>query len=226
MTSDELKKLIESGEIQSDSKVIKEGTLRNSSGESSSYSIHHGWDIAASLDCDESWARSNLELFGYIEQQNFDNEYLNKVLDSIQTEDHHWNWFKKSLGTTGDDYEWFYLYADSKPQAACLIFHPKNSALCDSNIFYVEFLAVAPWNRSCLVRERDYFCVGSTMLTAALKFAVNQLNLKPGFSLHSLPQASAYYEKLKMVNVENRNKETLLYFELPEDDALRLLGAA
>ena len=226
MTLDDVKQLIKDGRIKSDTAVIDEGALTLTKGGTSPYKVYHGWDIASSLECDERWGRSNLELFEYIEQQNFDDSKLEEVLASVQTEDHHWNWFKKSVGTTGDEYEWFYLYAGSEPQAACLIYHPKDSALGNSNIFYVEFLAVAPWNRSCLVRERKYLGVGSALLKTALSFSVNKLGLSPGFSLHSLPQASGYYSKLKMVNIENRNKDTLLYFELPQLEANKLLGVA
>jgi hypothetical protein len=166
----------------------------------------------------------NIELFEHIENQGFDENRLEEVLASIQTGDHHWNWVAKSVNTARDEYEWFYLYADGEPQAACLIYHPKDSALERSNIFYVEFLAVAPWNRSCLVRERKYLGVGSSLLRAALNFSIDKLGLSPGFSLHSLPQASGYYAKLNMVNIEDRNKGPLLYFELPQVEANKFLG--
>ena len=181
MTLDEIKHLIKSGQIQSDTVTIEEGMLSLVSGEENHYKVFHGWNIAASLECDEKWGRSNLELFEHIQQQNFDDDKLAEILNSIQTEDHHWDWFKKSVGTTGDEYEWFYLYADNEPQAACLIYHPKDSALGNSNIFYVEFLAVAPWNRTCLIRKRKYLGVGSILLKTALNFSVNTL----GVDLHS-----------------------------------------
>lgn len=223
---DDIKDLIKNGQIETKSEIVGEGDLTHISGDVFPYKVCHGWNIASSFECDESWGRSNLELFEYIEGQDFDDNKLADVLDSIQTEDHHWNWFKKSVGTTGDEYEWFYLYAEDLPQAACLIYHPKDSALEDSNIFYVEFLAVAPWNRSCLVRDRAFLGVGSVLLRAALDFSVNKLGLSPGFSLHSLPQASEYYSKLKMVNVAEKNKDSLLYFELPGIEASKLLGVS
>ncbi len=227
MNLDDLKNLIKSGEVKTDSNVIDEGVLiTHASKKEIPCKIYHGWNIASSLECDEKWGRSNLELFEYIREQDFDDNKLTEVFDSIQTEDFHWNWFNKSVGTTGDEYEWFYLYAEGEPQAACLIYHPKGSVLEDSNIFYVEFLAVAPWNRSCLVREREFLGVGSVLLRAALKFSVSKLGLSPGFSLHSLPQASEYYTKLKMVNVAEKDKDSLLYFELPGFEANKLLGAA
>lgn len=229
MTLDELKKLIASGQlnIESSNDIIATGELTHSSGNLTSYTIRHGWDIVAAVQCDETWARSNIELFQYIEAQNFDDVKLAKVLESIQTEDHHWNWFKKSYQLRGDAYEWFFLFSDDKPQGACLIYHPKDSALNDgANIFYIEFLAVAPWNRDCMVRSREYKGVGSILLKTALKYSITHLGLIPGFSLHSLPQAKEYYEKLKMVNVALKDKGALLYFELPQAEAYGLLGEA
>src|SRR5690606_14127690 len=100
------------------------------SGNQADYIIKHGWDIVTAVQCDEIWARSNIQLFQYIEEQNFDDAKLAEVLASIQTEDHHWDWFKKSYQFTGDEYEWFFLFCEAKPQGACLIYHPKVSALC------------------------------------------------------------------------------------------------
>lgn len=229
MQLEELRRQIASGHIKIDqpaTTIIEEGKLQRSSGDMVTYSIVLGWNIISSMECDKSWGRSNLELFEYIDQQNFSDAKLAEVLGSIQTEDHHWDWFAKSATILSDQYKWFYLYADNKPQGACVIYHPKDSAFGDSQIFYVEFVAVAPWNRKCLVRDRELLGVGSTLLRAALKYSVETLGLTPGFSLHSLPQACAWYKKIKMVNVQDRDKGALLYFEMPHTEAITLLGAA
>jgi hypothetical protein len=227
VTLEELKRQISTRELKIDCSnvTIITGTLPHRSGIQVDYIIKHGWDIVTAVECDEIWARSNIELFQYIEEQNFDDAKLTEVLESIQTEDHHWDWFKKSYQFTSDEYEWFFLFCEDKPQGACLIYHPKSSALCEENIFYVEYLAVAPWNRDCLVRQREYKGVGSILLKAALNYSVQKLGLSPGFSLHSLPQAKEYYEKLKMVNVKEMDKGPLLYFELSQQEAHNLVGA-
>jgi hypothetical protein len=80
-----------------------------------------------------------------------DQELLD-IISSISNEDDHWRWFDKAIHLKGEEYDWFHLYADEKPQAVCIIYHPKESALEPGNIFYIEYLAVAPWNRSCLIR--------------------------------------------------------------------------
>lgn len=179
--------------------------------------------MRSSLECDGQWSQDYIELFTFIESKNFDNAYLDKVLASIQAEDHHWDWFQKSLRMRNNEYVWFFMYADDKPQGACLIFHPKKSAIYPEDIFYIEFVAVAPWNRTCLVRQRKYKDVGTTLISAALKHSTSTLKLRPGFSLHSLPRAIDYYLRLGMLPFPALDKDTLPYFEIPEDKASFLL---
>lgn len=209
----------------SEAPIIEDGNITNSSDENKYYAVSHGWNMPYCLACDKEWNGFNLELLEYIESQNYDSEYLDQVLNSIQTEDHHWDWFTKSALYNSDSFHWFFLQIDNSPQAACLIYQPETSALENRKIFYVKFLAVAPWNRSCLIREREYKGIGTILLKAALKYCIDELKLSPGFSLHSLPQATGYYEKLKMLHVEAHNdKDGLLYYELPSIEALSLIG--
>jgi len=206
--------------------ILNDGLLTTSSGEEYKFEVRHGNDLKSSLDCDASWGAYKLELFEYITEQNYEEEYLREVLDSIQLEDHHWDWAKKMYYHSSDNYEWLFLYADKKPQGACLIYHPKNSVLeTNSKIFYVEYIAVAPWNRNSLVKQRFFSGVGSTLLKSAQNLAVNQLGLTPGFSLRSLPQSSEYYRKIKMIPVPSEDDGPLMYFELPLDEATALAEA-
>lgn len=227
MTLDELRKLVTEGEfnVERDTKVIEQGEMKDRSGTQVKYCVRHGWDMIAAAECDEIWGRAKLELFEYIRSQNFDEDTLKQVLESIQMEDFHWDWFNKSYHYSRDEYEWFFLFAEGKPQGACVIYHPKMSELAKAKIFYVEYLAVAPWNRDCMVMQREFKGVGSTLLKAALRYSVDVLGLTPGFSLHSLPQAKQYYERLNMVNIEKNDKGKLLYFELPTSEANLFLGA-
>lgn len=230
MTLDDLKEMIEKGELEvgaTEEKIVDQGVIKNNEEQDVEYKICHGWNLIFSFDCDREWGRDSLALLEYIENQSFDEGYLEDVLGSIQLEDHHWNWAIKSMAYRGEQYDWFYMYADGKPQAACLIYHPESSALEKSDIFYVEYLAVAPWNRGCLVRDRLHKGVGSLLIRVVLDYSVNNLGLKPGFCLHSLPQAVNYYKKIKMVNISQKDKPDLLYFEMPSSEAKKiLLGVA
>lgn len=229
MTLDDLRQKIHDGTIQIAApqvSIIDSGTLLKKAGGYSPYTVEKGSNIIAAINCDHLWAKARLDLYKLIHDQNPTEDELTSIFQSIQDEDDHWDWFSKSLRCKGSEYEWFYLHADNKPQAACLIYHPQASALGPNNIFYVEFLAVAPWNRENKVQQRIYKKVGSQLLTSVLKFAVEQLGLTPGFSLHSLPQAQVYYQQLKMVNITEKDDHRLKYYELPLSEAIQLLGVA
>ena len=206
---------------------IEMGELMHQSNEKVPYKIVHGWSLTASLECDTLWKQGWLTLFEQIQQADPNETTQNEILASISTEDIHWDWFGKAVNSSTDEYEWFHLYADSKPQAACLIYHPEASALEPGDIFYVKFVAVAPWNRTCELRPREFRGLGEIILRAAQRFAVNELKLRPGFSLHSLPKAEGFYAKLKMVKVDGReDDQTLVYYELPRTLAIQLMEAS
>lgn len=204
---------------------IEQGELKNANGTKFSFKVVHGWDAKASMQCDALWKADWLTLFDQIEKAESDPIKQAEILDTISTEDTHWRWFDKAIAYCSDEYEWFHLHADGKPQAACLIYHPKPSALEPGNIFYVEFVAVAPWNRECKIRPRVFKGLGKIILRAAQRFAVKELKLRPGFCLHSLPKAEVVYTSLNMVSVESRKKDSLRYFELPQALATKLMEA-
>lgn len=205
---------------------IEQGELTHASKNKFPYTIVHGWDAKASAKCDSQWKAAWLDLFEQIEKQESDPVKQAEILETISTEDLHWRWFDKAMVYSTDEYEWFHLHADGKPQAACLIYHPKASALEPGDIFYVEFVAVAPWNRNCKIRPREFGGLGEILLRAAQRFAVKELKLRPGFCLHSLKKAEHFYTKLKMVTVAGKEKDSMRYFELPQALAVKLMEAS
>lgn len=127
MDIEQLRQKIASGELklESSNSVIKTGELLDNDATSFKYKIIHGWDITLSYDCDREWKAFYLRLFELIDNQNFSERELKEVLSGIQLQDKHWDWFKKSYLYHSDEYEWFYLLANGKPQGACVFFHPK-----------------------------------------------------------------------------------------------------
>ena len=204
---------------------IEQGELAHVSKKNVPYKIVHGWSLESSVECDTLWKQGWLALFKQIQEAESDEAKQNDLLASISTEDIHWDWFGKAIAYSTDEYEWFHLHADGKPQAACMIYHPKPSVLEPGDIFYVEFVAVAPWNRKCDFRPREFKRLGEIILRAAQRFAVKELKLRPGFCLHSLPKAEGFYTKLKMVNIDGKEKDGMLYFELSKALATQLMEA-
>jgi hypothetical protein len=204
---------------------IEKGDLVHVSKKKVPYKIVHGWSLKSSAECDMYWKKGWLALFNQIQKAEADKTKQNEILASISTEDFHWDWFKKAIDSSTDEFEWFHLYADGKPQSACLIYHPEASALEPGDIFYVKFVAVAPWNRDCKIRLAEFKGLGKTILSAAQRFAVKELKLRPGFCLHSLPKAEAFYtNKIKMVKVPGKeDSQKLPYYELSQARATELM---
>lgn len=207
-------------------KTIDTGVLLHTDGHKVSYEIVKGWNPDLCAASDDAWGAYTVEFLHFIAHQGFTGTELAKVIKSMQTEDSHWDWSYKASRHHGDGDEWFFLVADGQPQGICVIHHPKESRLAKGNIFYVEFLAVAPWNRDCSIRKRQIKGVGTALLRCALRYSVEQLKLSAGFSLLSVPQAVGFYQKLKMVSLKEHDEGVLSYFELPAALAAELVRAA
>ena len=226
MTIDEIKKMLDSGEIApSNEDVVKDGVLLTHDGNCVDYQLHHGWDIAKAHICDKDWGKFNVELLRFIKNMNYDNESLSLVFEKLQMEDSHWKWFNKSVHYKTTEFDWFFLMANGFPQGVCLIYHPKPSALEKGDIFYIEYVAVAPWNRDNPMQARIFKGVGSILIKYAVNYAHTELNLKYGFSLHALPKASDFYYKIGMVAHPPLDKEGLQYFEMLEQHATKFVEA-
>ena len=207
--------LAEAGPIESSGVTIASDVLVGAGGDKVCYQVKLGWDIAVANVCDETWGVFNIQLMRFIKAQNYDNAALGAVLAQIQVDDSHWRWLNKSLHFNSDEYKWFFLFAEGYPQAACLIYHPKPSAMDGQGIFYIEFLAVAPWNRVNPMRERSFKGVGTTLIATVTEYACSRLGRRPGFSLHAHPRAAGFYQSIGMRNFPLLDKEGMPYFEMP-----------
>lgn len=206
--------------LEGSTNVIKTGTLIKNDASTSNFFISYGWDIVASNLCDKEWKKYKFIQFETIKNLGLSPEKEKEILLTIKYEDDHWDWFKKSCAFASSEYEWFYLFADDKPQGVCVIFHPKASAISSGDIFYIEYLAVAPWNRNDGLHTRIYKGIGSILIDTVQKYAIDVLKYRPGFCLHSLPQAATYYRKIGMEYVAKEDKDRLQYFEMREENSI------
>lgn len=220
LTIDDIRKALDEGSpaISSDG-VIATGKLAGKSSEVD-YTLHTGWDLQIAHLCDRTWGAFNVTLLRHIRSLEIDGVDIQPILDTAQLEDHHWRWLDKSLAYRGSTYKWFFLVAEDYPQAACLIYHPKTSVVGGGDIFYVEYIATAPWNRENVLSERIFKGVGPKLLDRVITYARNELGLRHGFSLHSLPKAEHFYEKLGMKAFKEYDKEGMKFFEWIPPDAL------
>lgn len=224
MTLDELRKMINAGElpVEKSRNNISSGQIYSIEREEKTYFISHGWDIMTANEIDKIWGAYELELLESIELMQIDDDERCRIIANLHRQDSHWDWFAKSCSYRADEYNWFFLIIDDKPQGACLTYHPKDSALTPNNIFYIEYLAVAPWNRSTGIKKRIFKGIGSILLSTVCDFACSKLDLTRQFSLHSLPQAITYYENIGMINVPAMDKDLLKYYEMPPSKKDRL----
>lgn len=201
---------------------LLEGTLPAADGELKQYRLFENWNPVLANFCDEKWGVFNVQLMRHIGSLQLSQEDLISCLNNVQLDDNHWRWLNKSIRYKGDEYRWFFMVAEGRPQAACLIYHPKPSAINGQGIFYIEYVAVAPWNRVNPMAPREFKGVGTAMIRDVSEYAVSSLGLTPGFSLHALPKAVAFYKTIGMIAFPEYDKDDLPYFEMPEDACHKL----
>lgn len=68
------------------------------------------------------------------------------------------------------------------------------------------------------MRAREFRGVGTLLVKLVGHYAINSLGLRPGYSLHALPKAIAFYEGLGMIPFPHLDKGNLPYFELPPNN--------
>lgn len=195
------------------------------------YTVCNGLDLATILKLELDWGAEKAKIFAELIKEHpevlDDRAQFQNLMDEYQLSDHHWSWLTKARHFGTQDYFWFFLIAEDKTQAACIIKHPKNSRIDDAGIFYIDYLAVAYWNRDREKYIRRFKGVGTALIKHAVKYSMEVLGYRPGFSLHSLPSAEGYYRQLKMDEYgRDPDYHDLIYFEAPEPMALSLAGGA
>lgn len=202
-------------------------TRLNRQGKDSSFSLINNFDSKKSLLADIQWGQFLFELFEKVETAGFQ-------IDELLIEDSHWQWNRKARVLLPPHYEWFFLEADKKIQAVMIIFHPKDSRIDKESIVYIDYLAVAPWNRTITDRKKNnifheqYFKgLGTFVIQKANQFLGKKLKYREGFSLHSLPDAIPFYKNLGMINFgPDPTKQNLHYFEMEKKRAKEFINGS
>lgn len=197
--------------------IVSEGEVFNEITKSSnSFRLSCGWDLLSAYDCDQQWTAFRLKIS--MELAKMSKEARDIEMANIQDEDGHWEWFNKSFFLKSDEYKWFFFKIDDHIEAACLIYHPSPSISSPKKVFYIEFIAVAPWNRYNPLSKNRYKGIGTTFLKNIMIYCTNVLKFEPGMSLHSLPQAAGFYEqKLGMIHYDQADKHGMNYYEMHEN---------
>lgn len=206
-------------------KEISQASTQNlETSEEEELKIHHRSSSRDNLKADKDWTQFNADLLGELAKKVDAGEDPDTLLAEVDIEDKHWDWVRKGLVLNSEEYEWFYAKSENFIEGVCVIYHPQPSRIDSEEIFYVDFVAVAPWNRRNPVFPQKFKGIGSLLIRESLRYSVEELKYRPGFSLHSLPQAVTYYEKIGMENFgEDSSKQGLIYFEMSESQSKSFL---
>lgn len=201
----------------------------NHTGSEFSYEIQHGLNLAYNLQADKTWSIERAAAFQQLISDNptanGDNDKILQLLPQYGLEDFHWLWINKALSLNTKEYEWFYFLVNQEVQAICITFHPKDSRIDRNDIFYIDYLAVAQWNRTRPNYIRKFSGIGKILLTHASLYSINTLKYRPGFCLHSLAGAMSFYLKLGMTDFgPDPDKQDLHYLEASKETSLQLVG--
>jgi hypothetical protein len=195
------------------------------------YEIIDGLTPGLALRADQEWGQArNAIISGLLTEMPEianDNQKFYNTIRINNLEDWHWSWTTKALHCKSDEYKWFFLVAQDRIQAICIIYHPKESALSSDKIFYIDYIAAAFWNRNRPGYKRMFSNLGKIMIAHSIKYATKELGYRPGFCLHSLPGAESFYRTLGMTDLGiDDSKESLRFFEAIEDVSAKLAGIA
>ena len=166
-------------------------------------------------------------------QQMTRDDQINFIVSELG-EDFQWNWEQKAfyIFQKPDEYDCFTISSlDSKgahiAEALLIAFHPKQSEQEQGRVFYVDYLASAPWNRDSIFPNQVVKIkgLGSHLLKFSSKYYKESIQYKAGFLLHSLPKAEGFYMKIGMVDLGiDTSKENLRKFEMLEQACINFMG--
>lgn len=137
------------------------------------------------------------------------------VSGELAIQDHHWSWRTKCSIASGTNRRVFSLLNAGEVEAAMVLRFGKVSRDTSGTfpLVYVDFVAVAPWNRKAVQNPQRFCNLGSVMLGAAVELSrIAGFNGRCG--LHSLPQSEGFYRRIGMRDLGlDPEYSSLRYFE-------------
>lgn len=149
-----------------------------------------------------------------------------QLLTQNQIADYHWDWEAiANQAQIGFRRKTFYLTHQHEVQGALHALFPKQSiSLPTSNLVYVDFIAVAPWNRRHFQQMPLFKAVGSALMVHTCNCSFSE-GYDGVIGLHSLIQAEPFYQNIGMNGLFNDpQKNNMKYFELPPLEARELVS--
>lgn len=138
-----------------------------------------------------------------------------ETLGDFGIQDHHWHWRNKCSIAPGSNRRIFSLLNANEVEAAMMLLFGKTSRDPGTPlpIVYVDYVAVAPWNRKVVQEPQRFKNLGTVMLGAAVATSIAS-GLDGRCGLHSLPQSEGFYRRLGMIDFgTDPAYSSLRYFE-------------
>lgn len=144
-----------------------------------------------------------------------DSERWHEILGEFDVQDHHWDWRTKCPAPSDEQSRIFSLLNAGDVEAVMLVRLDKRSrSLGEAGpIVYVDYLAVAPWNRKKIQDPQRFRHLGTVLLGAAVELS-RALGCDGRCGLHALPQSEGYYRHIGMRDFGlDEDYLSLRYFE-------------
>lgn len=189
-----------------------------------------GLDEAHIAFIEKSWAPilrrqrdlAILEFFQLPESSRTDEEFQ-RLLGKFGAPDEHWKWRAKCTVVAGSNQKILGLVNGSDVEAAMLLHLGKLSRdPTPQPIVYIDYVAVAPFNRREIQIPQRFKHLGTVLLGAAVETSV-AMGRDGRCGLHSLPQSEGFYRHLGMTDRGiDLAYDSLRYFEFDAQVAKKL----
>lgn len=140
--------------------------------------------------------------------------------------DSHWDWREKNLSMLGSVHRLFALLNGEAVEALMRVDLSKPSWIQPSPytpIVYVDYLAVAPWNRLPIQPQPRFKGLGKVLLGAAVSISAED-GMDGRCGLHSLIQSEGFYKQVGMKDMGiDAAAHGLRYFEFAPEAARKFL---
>lgn len=148
-------------------------------------------------------------------------EKWREIEERYAVQDQHWDWPQKCSPVPGAKHSILSLLNGVDVEAAMLLFHGRTSRdpSAPLPLLYVDYVAVAPWNRRAFQEPQRFRHLGTIMIGAAVELS-RTLGLDGRLGLHSLPQSEGFYRRIGMRDYGlDAGSQSLRYFEFDEPAA-------
>lgn len=148
-----------------------------------------------------------------------------EILGRLGIPDKHWNWRHKYTVAPGANRKTYGLLNTGHVEAAMMLLFGKTSrdTAFGLPIVYVDYVAVAPWNRTAIRHPERFRKLGTVMLGAAVEVS-RTLGMEGRCGLHSLPSSEGFYRRIGMKDLGvDPNYHNLRNFEFDANAAMTFL---